>query len=664
MFRALLGVCCALTLAAVAPLAAQAQAPARPPVLAFARLPAVTAAEISPNGQKIAILGGAAENRTITINPIDGAVAVAIPLGNVDVKGIRWGGDSFLIATVRAFDSRKNFEDGRMYSYNIQRDIVFDMQGKIVGMLLDGASWAGFATVRPILGDVEGDKPAVIMMAADMLGQSGYGDTRMKQKGGGLVPALYKVDVASGNGRLIERGKDGTLGWAVDRNGEPRVRLDSDLGFMTLSARRKGAATWTVIDRSPNMALKVEFLGYSDPEDAIYLSAETSAGGQILRHALADGSRTVVGPAKASPDASLKVDPVTGQAVAIITGAEKPEYQWLDPQLGAIHAKLSRGFKGRTVIFAGWSRDRSRIVLRVDAPAAAPAWYLFEPATNQASPLGEEYPELAGAPLGKTSWISYQAKDGTPLNAYLTVPTNLPAGVKAPVIVMPHGGPEARDGYGFDWWEQFLVSRGYAVLKPQFRGSAGFGEAFERAGDNEWGGKMQSDIAEAIDAVTDPAVDTSRVCISGASFGGYSALHGATVRPDRYKCAISVNGVSDLTSMIGHAKIYGGNDSLTIRYWRDVIGDPRNTPDALNAASPFHRVGGRTAPILLIYAANDTTVPNSQSKLMESALSRVGAPYQVVVLDGDDHYFSSTKSRQQTLEATEAFLAKHLPITK
>eukprot|EP01030_Chromulinospumella_sphaerica_P017695 gene17695-17530_t len=386
MFRAVLGVC-ALTLAAAMPLTVQAQAPARPPVAAFARLPAVTAAEISPNGQKIAILGGAPDNRTITINPIDGAVAVAIPLGNVDIKGIRWAGDGYLIATVRAFDSRKNFEDGRIYSYNIQRDIVFDMQGKIVGMLLDGATWAGFATVRPILGDIEGDRPAVVMLGVDLLGQSGYGDTRMKQKGGGLVAALYKVDVASGDGRLIERGKDGTMWWAVDRKGEPRVRVDSDLGFTTLLARRKGAATWTVIDRSPNMDLKVAFLGYSDPEDAVYLYADTAQGAQILRHSLADGARTVVGPAKASPDASLITDPLTGQAVAIVTGTEKPEYQWLDEKLGAVHAKLSRGFKGRTVTFTGWSRDQSRIVLRVESPSSPPVWYLFEPATNQASPL-------------------------------------------------------------------------------------------------------------------------------------------------------------------------------------------------------------------------------------------------------------------------------------
>ncbi len=663
MFRAVLGLC-ALTLAAAAPLAVQAQQASKPPVLAFARLPAVKAAEISPNGQKIAILGGATDNRTISINPIDGAVAVNIPLGNVDVKGIRWAGDGYVIATVRVYDSRKNFGDGRVYSYNLQRDIVFDMQGKIVGLLLDGVSWAGFAVERPILGDVEGDKPAVMMLGLDMLGASGYGDTRMKQKGGGLVAALYKVDVASGAGRMIERGKDGTFMFAVDRKGEPRVRGDDELGFRTLSARRKGAATWTVIDRSPSMELKVAYLGYSDVEDAVYLYADTTQGAQILRHNLADGSRIVIGPAKPSASAALITDPLTGRAVAIVTGTDKPEYQWLDEKLGAVHAKLSRGFKGRTVTFTGWSSDQSRIVLRVESPSSAPVWYLFEPATNQASPLGEEYPELVGAQLGKTSWISYQAKDGTALNAYLTAPTNLPAGVKAPLIVMPHGGPISRDEFVFDWWEQFLVSRGYAVLKPQFRGSGGFGEAFSRAGYNEWGGKMQSDIAEAIDAVTDPAVDTTRACIVGASFGGYSALHGATVRSGRYKCAVSVNGVSDLTSMIGHAKIYGGADSGTIRYLREVIGDPRSTPDALNAASPYHLAGARTAPILLIYAANDTTVPNSQSKLMESALGRVGSPYQVVVLDGDDHHFSSTKSRLQTLEATEAFLAKYLPVAK
>jgi dipeptidyl aminopeptidase/acylaminoacyl peptidase len=653
---------CALALAGLAPPASLAQS-APPPAAAFARLPAVQTATVSPSGQKIAMLGGGIAERVITISPVDGQAAVTIPLGAVDVNGIRWASDAYLIATVRIFDSQKNFSDGRTYSYNMQRDIVFDMQGKIVGLLLDGANWSSLATTRPILGDIEGDKPAVVMFSVDAGSGAEASSSRIKQKNADYVWALYRVDVASGKGRVTERGSEGTVLYAVDRAGEARVRIDHEKGQASIFARGKRAAVWSLIDKSPQSSRSVVFLGYSDPEDAIYLFSETDGGARIVRRSLADGAETVVGPAKASPAADLLWDIRAGLPVAIVTGGgDRPEYQWLDPKLGAIHAKLSRGLKGRHVQFVSWSKDMSRIVLRADSPSHAPAWFLYEPATNQASPIGEEYPELAGAAFGKTNWISYKAKDGLQEYAYLTVPANLAPGVKAPLIVMPHGGPASRDEFGFGWWEQFLVSRGYAVLQPQFRGSAGFGGDFERAGFNEWGGKMQSDLIDAVDAVSDPAVDSKRVCIVGASFGGYAALHGATMRPDRYRCAISVNGVSDLTSMLGHAKIYSGGDSEEIRYLRDVIGDSRNTPETLNDASPYHRVGGRTSPTLLIYAANDTTVPPEQSTMMVTALTNAGAPHRVVVLDGDDHYFSSSKSRLQTLEATEAFLAKYLPI--
>ena len=660
MLRAAL---CALVLAA-SPLAVQAQAPTPPPAAAFARLPAVQQAEISPNGRMIAILGGAAADRSITLNPIDGASSVKIPLGAVDVEAIRWTGDDYVVATVRIFDSKTNFSDGRTYSYNLQRDIVFNMKGDIVGLLLDGISWAGLATTRPIRGVIEGPRPAVIMLGIDYQEATQNSHTRLNPKGSDFVSALYKVDVATGTGRLYERGNPFTVDYAVDLSGEPRVRFDIEKGFTSLFTRRKGGASWTLVDKSPSISSTVAFLGYSDAEDAVYLKRGSGTGERVVRRLLADGSETDVGPATPAVDVDLQWDERTRRPVAIVTGGgERPLYQWLDPRLGALHAKLSRSFKGRDVRFESWSADMSRIVLRVDAVGAAPIWFLFEPATSQASPLGEEYPELAGVAFGKTSWLSFKAADGLAMNAYLTVPANLAPGRKAPLIVMPHGGPASRDEFSFDWWEQFLVSRGYAVLKPQFRGSAGFGYEFQAAGFNEWGGKMQSDLPDAIDAIDDPAVDKTRVCIAGASYGGFAALHGATMRPERYRCAISANGVSDLATMLGHARVSSGSESPTLRYWRDVIGDSRVEGRRIDEASPARRAGARTAPVLLIYALQDTTVPARQSLLMKEALERVGVPHQAVVLEGDDHYFSSTRSRLQTLEATEAFLTKYLPVT-
>ncbi len=639
-------------------------APAPPPVAAFARLPAVQQAEISPDGQRIAILGGSFDQRQIVISPVDGQQFVTVPLGAVDVKSIRWGGDGFLIATVRIYDSRTNFGDGRVYSYNLQRDLVFDMAGNIKGMLLDGVSWAGFAINRPILGDVAGDKPAVVMLGLDMGSAAGDDFSRLKRKEDGLVAALYRVDVATGKGRMIERGNPNTGFYAVDRAGEARVREDSDKGMTSLFARRKGSQAWTLIDRSDSMAPTVRFMGYSDAEDAIYLATGSETGVRIVRRSLVDNSQTDVGPVRPAPAPFLFWDEHLDTPTTIVGGLERPEYQWLDAKLGAIHARMSRALKGRDVHLLNWSRDRARFIVRGDSPSQPPVWLLYDATTNQLSPIGEGYPELTGWTPGVTTWHSFKASDGFEMGAYLTLPPGAGPGSPAPLIVMPHGGPIARDSFEFDWWEQFLVSRGYAVLKPQFRGSGGFGLDYVQAGYGEWGGRMQSDLVDAVTAMADKGVDPARVCIVGASFGGYSALHGATVRSDRYRCAISVNGVSDLRTMIGHARIYSGGDPETVRYYRDVIGDTRVDQAAVDAASPYRRAGARTAPILLIHSVNDTTVPLQQSQLMESALKTAGSPYKFLLLDGDDHHLSSAKSRQQMLEASEAFLAQYLPVKK
>ena len=636
---------------------------APPPVAAFARLPAVQQAEISPDGLRIAILGGSFDQRQIVISPVDGQQFVTIPLGAVDVNAIRWAGDGFLVATVRVYDSRTNFGDGRVYSYNLQRDLVFDMAGNIKGMLLDGVSWAGFAINRPILGDVAGDKPAVVMQGLDLGATAGDNFSRFEKKDA-LVAALYRVDVATGKGRMTERGNPATNFFAVDRAGEARVRQDSDKGMTSLFARRKGTQGWTLIDRSESMAPSVRFMGYSDSEDAIYLATGSETGIRILRRNLADGSQSDIGPVRPAAAPGLLWDRHTDTPTSIVGGLDRPEYQWLDARLGAVHARMSRALKGRDVHLLNWSRDRARFIVRGDSPSQPPLWLLYDATTNQLSPIGEEYPELTGWTPGVTTWHSFKASDGFEMGAYLTLPAGAGPGSPAPLIVMPHGGPVSRDDFQFDWWEQFLVSRGYAVLKPQFRGSGGFGLDYVEAGYGEWGGKMQSDLIDAIAAVADKGVDPARACIVGASFGGYSALHGATVRSDRYRCAISVNGVSDLRTMIGHSKIYFGGESETVRYFRDVIGDTRVEQAAVDAASPYRRAGAKTAPILLIHAVNDTTVPLQQSQLMESALKTAGSPYQFLLLDGDDHYLSSAKSRQQMLEASEAFLARYLPVKK
>ena len=221
--------------------------------------------------------------------------------------------------------------------------------------------------------------------------------------------------------------------------------------------------------------------------------------------------------------------------------------------------------------------------------------------------------------------------------------------------------PASRDQRDFDWWSQFLASRGYAVLRPQFRGSTGFGEAHRIAGERQWGKRMQDDITDGIKAmVQQNVVDPSRICIVGASYGGYAALAGAAFTPELYVCAVSVGGVADLPMMLGKFKKRSGSDSDSLAYWREHIGSPYHT-DVI-AKSPARSAANVRAPILLIHGVDDTVVPIAQAESMFRALQAESKSVSFIRLDGEDHWLSRSATRIRLLQEIETFLAKYLPV--
>jgi dipeptidyl aminopeptidase/acylaminoacyl peptidase len=301
-------------------------------------------------------------------------------------------------------------------------------------------------------------------------------------------------------------------------------------------------------------------------------------------------------------------------------------------------------------------------VALAESPDAPPTWYLYDISRGELSPFGESYPELAGAEFGRTRWFTYKARDGVEIPAYLTLPPGAAPGSKPPLVVLPHGGPASRDTYEFDYLTQFLATRGYAVLRPQFRGSTGFGGAFEKAGDHEWAGKMQSDLVDGVAALgAEGLIDPQRACIVGWSFGGYAALISAALFPDAYRCVVSVNGVSDLSMLIGQEKSSFGDDSPALAYWRRVVGDPDVNESVLKESSPAYQAARIKAPVLLIHGQEDTTAPYKHSLTMRKALIAAGKPVEMVAIEGDDHYLFRSQTRTWMLEALEGFLAKHLP---
>jgi len=635
--------------------AASAEA-APPPASAFGRVPAVVEAEISPGGQQVAILGGTSEQRIISIATIDQPGLPVLQLGAVEATRLRWAGDEFVIASVAYWEKA----DGQR-SYRIERHIAVTPQAKAVSRFFDNLTTSQYlANGQPIIG-VTSASPARVLVndLVEGLGPQGTMNTRMKRKGveNASVRALWSIDPATGRGKVVERGDPDTRSWDVDLSGEARVRQDVDelTHRAAIFARPKGKSQWTQVWAEGAGAGSFRFLGYADPDDAIYMEKD----GKIVRRKLADGVEESLGEAGASM--RLIWDTNRNSVAGIVAGSDKPTAQWLDTDVGAAHGVLTRAFKGSDVTLTGWSKDRTRFVARVASPSSPGSWYLYDRARKEVSPLGDEYPELKGAALGTTRWITYKARDGLEIPAYVTLPPGATSGAKLPLIVLPHGGPAARDTFDFDFIVQFLATRGYAVLQPQFRGSAGFGREFREAGKGEWGGKMQTDLLDGIAVLAASGdVDPGRVCIVGSSFGGYAALAGATLNPSAYRCAASIAGISDLGQLITEeARLFGrsvaGFDEL-----REELGVADR--GKLAAMSPARHAAAVRGPVLLIHGDQDTVVLPAQSMRMASELKAAGKPYQLLILENENHYLTKSATRTQTLEALEKFLAENLPV--
>jgi dipeptidyl aminopeptidase/acylaminoacyl peptidase len=311
------------------------------------------------------------------------------------------------------------------------------------------------------------------------------------------------------------------------------------------------------------------------------------------------------------------------------------------------------------VTLVDYDAGRQKYVVLVDSPTDGPAFALVDLATKHADWIGNEYTDLHPSDVSPVVGISYRAKDGLELTGYLTTPLSKPRN-NLPLVVLVHGGPAVRDEPSFDWWSQALASQGYAVLRVNYRGSGQINWALQSAGFGEWGRKMQTDLSDGVRFLaSEGIVDPSRVCIVGASYGGYAALAGATLDLGIYRCAASVAGPSDLARMIqwDKARETPGDAASTQRYWTKYMGPFSN----LDQISPALHAARVTIPILLVHGKDDTVVDYKQSQIMAEALAKAGKPFEFVTLQGEDHWLSRGATRLQMLQAVVRFLEKNNP---
>ncbi len=617
---------------------------------------------LTPDGKTVAFAGYRGGKRLVSIVDLSTGnyLRELLPDSELKLRDLNWADNRTLLMTISKTLS-VNADVRARRKYEFSRIVAVDTDGGGQRILLMTQPNRQLVTGAELLRTQTGRPETVIMSSWNYLAVKQKDATGSRLAGGrkdaGWLYSLFEVSSRTGIGRALEAGTPFTLRWVVDGQGRAVGRSDwnpSDRDFQVVA---NSGGKWKAV-YSSNSPDELQPEGLTADKSAL-VALGTRGGDRIRAWRIPlDGSEITL-MFDGNEDVERMVeDRFTGAPAGFRLGGLEPTIHWLDPKLEAIQTTIGRAFPNKIVEIYDRSQDYGRILARVEGASSPPAYYLIDLAKGTADMVGEAYPELAAATLGTYRAIYYKARDGVTIPAYLTLPPGRePPGL--PLVVLPHGGPQSRDDSGFDWWAQFIATRGYAVLQPQFRGSTGFGADLQRAGTREWGRAMQDDITDGVQSLVDEQiVDGSRVCIVGSSYGGYAALAGAAFTPDQFACAASINGIADLPSLQGYIRHRSGDESDELAAWQELVG--RRYDDDLDAASPARSVQSIRVPILLIHGTDDTRVPFSQSESFAKLLKQHGKPHTLVKLQGEDHWLSTSSSRIEAMQALEGFLAAHL----
>jgi dipeptidyl aminopeptidase/acylaminoacyl peptidase len=668
----------------------------RPDLALFGALPSIEDVQISPDGSKLAVITTDGEQRFLTIRKTEGGGLAGIAVGDKKLRSVTWAGENNVILVSSVASKGESFTGpAREYFLASNFNVKANVQKPLLSGVKDSLNIVvGPPQVRMIKGD-----PIVFLEGVHMM--RGVG-----------TDTLFRLNLRTNALKMLDNGvRYGTDGWLVDAAGEPVAQSMYDAQAGRWSLLMKVGSTWKTIDKTDAPMGSYGLAGFG--RDGKSVLVRRGYGEDALREYRTDGQHETL-PDDMAFDGLLH-DPQTLKLVGgYRLGRDEIVYNFFDAALQSAWWSVVKPFKDARVTLHSASKDWRRMVVRVDSPVDGPSFALVDLNTRRGWVLGPAYKGIDAKTVSPVQTITYTAADGLPITGYLTMPRGREAR-NLPLIVLPHGGPEGRATPGYDWWSQALASRGYAVLQPNFRGSQGFGEDFIKAGFGEWGRKMQTDLSDGVhDLARQGIVDPKRVCIMGASYGGYAALAGATLDRGTYRCAVSVAGPSDLnvvrrtvlrpgricmradrpgenaqapgtagTTSGGIVKLdtyecarEGTGPSnpgrmlaidedaprrtTSMRYWLRFMGDDRKPAD-LKAISPAQQADKADIPILLIHGQDDTIVPFEQSQAMADALKKAGKPVALVPLKGEDHWLSRGTTRLQMLTEAVAFVEKYNP---
>ncbi|MGB7622170.1 MAG: alpha/beta fold hydrolase [Terriglobia bacterium] len=604
--------------------------------------PEIAGAQISPDGKFIAFLKPLNKTRNVWVKKTEEPFSAAKAVTN-DTKrpipGFFWSRDSQFILFVQ--------DQGGDENYNVYA--VNPADKPAAGSEVPAARNITMAKgVRALIYAVPKSDPDLLYVGLNDRDKAWHD--------------LYKIKISTGERTLVRKNADRITGWEFDNKDQLRLAARSAENGDTEILRLDPSGVTKIY--SCDVLENCGTLRFAKDNKRVYM--ETNKGNEV------DLSRLVLFDPATSKEELVESDPLkradfgtalfselTDEMIATIYIDDKRREYWKDKAYEADYQWLQSKLPGKQINFGSHTRDEVLWIVSATADNEPGETYLFD---RKARKLALQYrirENLNRDQLTSTTTVRYPSSDGLEVPAYLTLPKGIPA-KNLPVIVFPHGGPWARDVWGFHPYWQFFANRGYAVLAPNFRGSTGYGKKFINAGNKEWGQKMQDDLTWGVKYLVAKGIgDPKHVGIMGGSYGGYATLAGVAFTPDLYAGAVSIVGPSNLITLLESIPPYWESIRKTF-YVR--MGDP-NTPEGkaqLQRQSPLNSATKIKTPLLVVQGANDPRVNKAESDQIVIALREHGFPVEYLVAPDEGHGFARPVNNMAMIASSEKFLSKHL----
>ena len=620
------------------------------PVTAFSTLPAVNAPRLSPDGKHILMLRAVGETyHAVHLNLETGKtnVVMASDPEQFLFTWCRWANNERVVCSIRRYGKLRSGQLGVMY-----RD------GRTTFTRLLAANADGSEVVELIpepknnrdIGDQEWnavDQDDVVNWLSDDPKHVLIALNREDR----LRPSLYKLNIYTNELTRVRRFHESILTWYTNRAGDVSFAAGYRGERPVVYTLRGGGARELEITGADSVSPPT-VMGLNAEGDRVYVIGSFGGNyralyevdtetGKPVKKLFSDETRDVTG--------TLSQDRETWEPLMLQYRPEKVRQVYFNPEIEqqgtAISAALTRIHP--EVSFVSSDDALTRFILVGEGNGTTPTYYLYDDEAKSLRRMATTYPEIKKVVEPRT--ITYEARDGRKITGYVATPDGKGP---FPTVIYPHGGPWARDHASFDYWTQFFIDRGYAVLKMNFRGSRGYGDEHEAAGFDQWGLAMQDDVMDGLDWMVEQKIaDPDRVCVVGGSYGGYVALVAAYKAPDRIRCAVSFAGVSNLMDL-KQRWFFFEFGQISTRRIQDGASVKEN--------SPIHQAEKMDVPLLIVHGDVDRSVMIEQSRELVKVLNKAKKPHIYIEQENGDHFLSIQSHRTQFFEAMDEFLGKYL----